>query len=219
MIYGLSMKRSLVTFDLDDTIIDTSDVVFKAFNDTLKDRGKGSISKDRYKEINFWSGDSKSALKEIGVEISPEEFISHYDVFFEEATKSYIDQGKIAKYPGVEQVFTRFKESYGSMAIVTNSPHKVALLKLEKLGIGSYFEHVITPKHVVNKKPSPEGILKAIEQSGSHKDRTVHIGDSSHDVEAAQRAGVASVKIGAEHEKADYNISEFKQLKHIDINL
>lgn len=213
------MKRSLVTFDLDDTIIDTSDVVFKAFNDTLNDKGAESISKDRYEEINFWSGDSKSALEELGIKESPKEFLKQYDMFFERATEAYIDQGKITKYPEAEKIFIRFGKIYDSMAIVTNSPHQVAMLKLEKLGIDPYFEQVFTPKHVVNKKPSPEGILKAIEQSKSHKNKTVHIGDSSHDVEAAQRAGVTSVKIGSEHEDADYNISEFRELKHLDINL
>lgn len=213
------MGNSLATFDLDDTIIDTSDVVYKAFNDALNDKGVDSISKKKYNEINFWSGDSKSALREIGVEDSPKEFLEHYDVFFKRATASYIDQGKIRKYPEAEKVISRFKENFTSIAIVTNSPHEVATLKLRKLDLAPHFDHVFTPKHVVEKKPSPEGILKAIEQSESHKDQTVHIGDSSHDIAAAKRAGVKSVKLGSEYEDADYKISEFRELKHLDLDL
>lgn len=213
------MKRSLATFDLDDTILDTSDVVYKAFNDALNDKGIDSISKEKYNEINFWSGDSKSALREIGIEDSPEEFLEHYDVFFKRATASYIDKGKIRKYPEAEKVISRFKENFASIAIVTNSPHEVATLKLERLDLAPHFDHVFTPKHVVEKKPSPEGILKAIEQSESHKNQTVHIGDSSNDVDAAKRAGVKSVKLGSEHGDEDYRVSQFKELKHLNLGL
>ena len=212
------MKRSLATFDLDDTIIDTSDVVYKAFNDALNDKGVDSISKEKYNEINFWSGDSKSALREIGIEDSPEEFLEHYDVFFKKATASYIDKGKIRKYPEAEKVIESFKKDFGSIAIVTNSPHEVATLKLERLDLAPHFDHVFTPKHVVEKKPSPEGILKAIERSESSKSQTVHIGDSSNDVAAANSAGVKSVKLGSTHEKADYSVSELRELTRLEID-
>lgn len=212
------MTRSLATFDLDDTIIDTSDVVFKAFNDTLTDKGVNTISRKKYEEINFWSGDSEAALREIGIEESPEEFIEHYDIFFKKVTKSYINKGKIKKYSEAESILNQFKQVFNSTAIVTNSPHEVTVLKLEKLNLKPFFDHVITPKHVTENKPDPEGILKAIEKTGARRNKTVHIGDSSHDVAAAKNAGVKCVKLGSTHKDANHVLSEFRELSNLNLN-
>ncbi|MFB6099884.1 MAG: HAD family hydrolase [Candidatus Nanohalobium sp.] len=209
------MTKSLVSFDLDDTLIDTSDVVFKAFNDTLREKGKSPISKDKYEKINFWSGDSRAALQSLGIDESPKQFLEQYDILFKQATEEYIENGEIRKFPNTQTVISDFGDKFDARAIVTNSPHEVAMLKLTELNLERFFDHIVTPKHVDEKKPSPEGIRRVIEESGANENSTVHIGDSSHDLEAAKKAGVISVILGSNDAEADYRVSELGELSEL----
>lgn len=206
------MTKTLASFDLDDTLIETSDVVFKAFNDTLREKGKPPISKNKYERINFWSGDSRAALRSLGIDESPKQFLKQYDVLFKQATEEYIGNGEIRKLPNAQTVISDFRENFDSLAIVTNSPHDVAMLKITELNLEETFNHIVTPKHVDQKKPSPEGIKRAARELGAQKSSTVHVGDSSHDLEAAKNAGVTSVIVGSDCEGADYSVSELRDL-------
>jgi HAD superfamily hydrolase (TIGR01509 family) len=213
------MTKTLVSFDLDDTLIETSDVVFKAFNDTLRKKGEPPISKDKYERINFWSGDSRAALRSLGIDESPKQFLEQYDVLFKQATEEYIQNGEIRKLPNAQTVISDFGDNFDSLAIVTNSPHDVAMLKLREFDLEGTFNHVVTPKHVDEKKPSPEGIKRAIRDLGAQKSSTVHVGDSSHDLEAAKNAGVTSVIVGSNYEGADYSVSELRDLLNLSEEL
>ncbi len=64
-------------------------------------------------------------------------------------------------------------------------------LNMEKL-----FEVIITSDDVSEKKPSPEGLFKALSQLNSSADNTIFIGDSINDLLAGSRAGIESVLVG-----------------------
>jgi phosphoglycolate phosphatase-like HAD superfamily hydrolase len=49
---------------------------------------------------------------------------------------------------------------------------------------------VIGLDDVTTPKPSPEGLILALERLGASPARAVFVGDSDHDVEAGRRAGV-----------------------------
>ena len=54
----------------------------------------------------------------------------------------------------------------------------------------NFFDIIIGGEDVSEHKPSPEGILKAIEQLDVEKSQVLYIGDSVVDADAAQQAGV-----------------------------
>lgn len=63
------------------------------------------------------------------------------------------------------------------------------------------FDVVVTRHDVTAQKPAPDGILKAVEQLAADPARTVYVGDSIVDVQAALAAGVdcVAVNTGAGH--------------------
>lgn len=82
------------------------------------------------------------------------------------------------------------------VAIVTNSPRWYVDYLLEHLGIENFFDTVVSYDDVGanDKKPSPNGILLALEQMRlSSSDNIIYVGDDKNDVIAAYRAGVVPI--------------------------
>ena len=74
--------------------------------------------------------------------------------------------------------------------MATMSSQKVVSAVLSHHGIKEYFEAVLTADDVVHVKPDPEILEKTINQMSGQIDRTLYVGDSGHDLEAAVELGM-----------------------------
>ena len=101
---------------------------------------------------------------------------------------------KYAKpFDGVSDMIHKLQSEGVLMGIVT-SARKKDIDKLFKEYL-SNFNVIITREMVSNIKPSPEGILKAMEVLNSNPKKTVYIGDFPHDIMAAKNAGINSIAV------------------------
>ena len=101
---------------------------------------------------------------------------------------------KYAKpFEGVSEMILKLQNEGILLGIVT-SARKKDIDRLFKDYI-SIFNVIITREMVSNIKPSPEGILKAMEILKSNPEKTVYIGDFPHDVMAAKGAGINSIAV------------------------
>jgi len=79
----------------------------------------------------------------------------------------------------------------GLLLAVVSSRRLAALQSgLDATGLRSHFPVVIGLEDVTTPKPSPEGLILALERLGVPPPQAVFVGDSDHDVEAGRRAGV-----------------------------
>jgi HAD superfamily hydrolase (TIGR01509 family) len=76
------------------------------------------------------------------------------------------------------------------LALATSSYTEYAQLVLEKLGIDSVFDKMVTGNDVSKGKPDPEIFLKAAEQLGVLPEECMVIEDSGFGVQAAKKAGM-----------------------------
>jgi phosphoglycolate phosphatase len=81
------------------------------------------------------------------------------------------------------------------MACITNKPAEFALPLVEKMGIGGFFETLLGGQCTANKKPAPDALLLAAQRLGVEIARTLMVGDSKNDVEAARNAGCCAVVV------------------------
>lgn len=94
--------------------------------------------------------------------------------------------------PGIYDVLNLLKQHNIPMAVASNGlgkgyGHEI----LEKFGLAPYFKATIFREDIVKSKPHPDGILLALEKSGTKvtKDDIIwHIGDRRKDVKATIRA-------------------------------
>jgi phosphoglycolate phosphatase len=82
------------------------------------------------------------------------------------------------------------------LACVTNKPRAFALRLLEIKGLADAFDHVFGGDSFERHKPDPLPLVKTCEALGTVPARTLMIGDSRNDVEAARGAGCPVVLVG-----------------------
>jgi pyrophosphatase PpaX len=94
------------------------------------------------------------------------------------------------RFPGITALLKELDRD-GLLLAVVSSRRLAALHRgLDATGLGSHFPVVIGLDDVTTPKPSPEGLILALERLGVSPARGVFVGDSDHDVEAGRRAGV-----------------------------
>lgn len=106
------------------------------------------------------------------------------------------------------------------LGILTNNMRKTTLFLLEKFDIKEYFDVIVCRDDVMELKPSPQGLLYAVEQLGLKKEEIIYVGDSWIDGEAAARAGVSFVGFGEgimndSRISCSHVITSISQLLHI----
>lgn len=104
-------------------------------------------------------------------------------------------------YPGVVKGLQQLQSRGLKLACLTNKPTAFALPLLKAKGLDSFFSEVFGGDSFERKKPDPLPLLKTCEALGSLPARTLVIGDSSNDAQAARSAGcsVLLVTYGYNH--------------------
>ena len=107
------------------------------------------------------------------------------------------------------------------MHLCSNGFHEVQYRKLQSCGLKDYFDTIILSEDAGANKPSPLFFDYALQQTGTHRDSTLMIGDNFHtDILGAKRAGLATAYFNRypeypAPEPVDYEVTSLLQLKDI----
>ena len=213
------MDSELIIFDLDGTLIDSSDDIAWAANMTLVYMGYNEMDLDAIKEGIGWG--VKTLLQKLMPQEGPER-IDDARVKFLEYYWDHLTVNTIL-YPGVRETIDYFKDHDKKMAIVTNKPIKFTEKILNELALKDFFLMVLGGDSLMNRKPDPEPVEKVISTLGVTKGKTVFVGDSKVDGETGKRAGIFTIGVEygfsgrKELEEAGFDIiiSEFPELTRI----
>lgn len=178
-----------VIWDMDGTLIDGSEVHFKAWQIVLKDYAP------HYSWNDFIYGYGKTNdenLQELLDNPTPELIESLSEQEFQ-WFKDHLD-GNIKIMPGVLHWLARFKEWNTPQAIATSSSLDIATLATQKTGIYPYFDCIVSA-HQMPSKPDPYVFLKAAGEMKKEPAHCLVFEDSSHGVEAARRAGMKCIAV------------------------
>jgi phosphoglycolate phosphatase len=117
-------------------------------------------------------------------------------------------------FPGVAEGLAQLRALGVPLACLTNKPTAFARQLLASKGLLPHFEHVFGGDAFERKKPDPLPLLKTCEALGQVPARTLMIGDSSNDAQAARAAGcdVLLVTYGYNH---GHPIEEVPAVAHV----
>lgn len=96
-------------------------------------------------------------------------------------------------YPGVVETVRLLHERGHPMALVTSKNDELAARALRHVGLDAYIPVVITCDSCTRHKPEPEPVEVALAGLGYAPDEAVFVGDSIHDIQSGNAAGVATV--------------------------
>ena len=201
------MKYITYIFDFDYTLADATVGIVESINYALNQLGLESESCENIKKtVGMTLENMLLTLTGISDMTAAEEFTSH---FMDMADKVVTNNTLLM--PDTVAVLSQLKQNGCNTAIVTTKVRYRVEEIIIKYGITEIIDFIIGYEDVVEAKPSPEGLLKAISYFSCDKNSVLFIGDSLIDANTAANANVdfAAVLTGATTKQ------EFLVLPHI----
>ena len=198
-----------VTIDLDGTMVDTLGDFAEALNRMLGDLELPPIAAQHIERMVGKGSEHllRSVLHHVLEHMGKAPTAIEIEALYAHAWPSYqrhylAINGHYARvYPGVEAGLQALRHAGLRLACLTNKPTSFALPLLRAKGLEGYFEQVFGGDSFDRKKPDPLPLLKTCEALQTAPARTLMVGDSSNDAQAARAAGcpVVLVTYGYNH--------------------
>ena len=194
--------------DLDGTMVDTLGDFVVALNRMLADLPPPhrDFTVDRATVALLVGKGSEHLLSSV-LRLAPGAATTETDEFFAAAWNSYqqhyltINGQYATVYPGVVTGLQQLKRQGLKLACLTNKPTAFAVPLLKAKGLDGFFDLSFGGDAFARKKPDPLPLLETCAALGTVPQRTLMIGDSSNDAQAARAAGcpVLLVTYGYNH--------------------
>lgn len=174
-----------ILFDWDGTLVDTAQLAFEAFRKSLEDLGI-SVELTLYEQIYSpnWCNMFR-ALK-----LPKEKWQEAEDLW-----TRYYGQEAPALVQGGQSVLSELSRRGYCLGIVTSGSYSRVWREITALGLADAFQILICNEDVVNKKPHPEGLEKAMIRMDKRPEACCYVGDSADDMEMGKRAGIRTIGI------------------------
>lgn len=178
-----------VLFDLDGTLVDSLEDLTSAVNHIRSAYSQPLLTAEAVR-LKVGKG-SRNLVQQVLPDVS-ESDIDHALGMFLDFNRGHIaDKSRL--YPGIQELLQELAFRDIKMAIISNKNEDLSSLILQTLGINDLFESICGGDTYPERKPSPLPLLKVAERLGIAPYECVMVGDSINDIQAGQRANIASI--------------------------
>ena len=193
-------QKFTILFDLDGTLVNTAPDLMRAHNHVMK---KFGFEERKLSDIKKLAGrGSKVMLKKSIHEIAElSGKVRKTDDVIEDMTKQFINfySQNICKESTLKKGIINFlqwcKNNSLSMAVCTNKQEHLSNDLLKKINIFNFFEYVAGGDTFNYNKPDPRHLTETVELIGGNLKKTIMIGDSETDSNAAKNANIPFILI------------------------
>ena len=204
-------KKFTILFDLDGTLVDTAPDLMRAHNHVMKQYGYATKSTEEIRNLvgqgagvmlgrSIW-GQAKKEFSKIEDEKIKKEMVKEFVSFY---GKNIVNESKLIN--GVKDFLIWAKKQNISMAVCTNKQEHLSIDLLKKIGIYDFFEYVAGHDTFDYCKPDPRHLTTVVEILGGDIKKSLMIGDSENDANAAKAAGIPVILL--EDGYTEKNITE-----------
>lgn len=176
-----------IIFDLDGTLIDSSDGIVEAANYA-------------FDQLNLQRPDPNEIKKYIGYPLDQmfsqfggqnyEEFLN---IFREYGNRSIVNAAR--PLDGVEITLGLLKQFEFNLGIATTKCQYHLDAIVARLGWVNYFDVLCGSDKIAHVKPDPEQIMLVMKMISGTPDNTIVVGDTINDINAAHAAGLKAIAI------------------------
>ena len=204
-------QKFTILFDLDGTLVDTAPDLMRAHNHVMKKFGYPTKSTEEIRNLvgqgagamlgrSIW-GQAKKEFGKVQDDKIKKEMVKDFIDFY---GKNIVNESTLIS--GVREFLIWSKKNDISMAVCTNKQEHLAIDLLKKIGIYNFFEYVAGHNTFDYCKPDPRHLTSVIEILDGDIKKTLMIGDSETDANAAKSAGIPVILL--EDGYTEKNITE-----------
>lgn len=121
-------------------------------------------------------------------------------------------------FDGVVDTLARLKKNGIKLVVLsdTESTSRKVRDGLRNIGIGQYFDAVLTSFDIGYIKPQPEAYSTALSEIGAQKENTLFVGHDKDELDGAKNFGLATIAYNSpQNVKADHIIEDFRDISKI----
>ena len=207
-----------VIFDMDGTLIESTNADFLAWQNVFSDYDKVLTFQDYSPMLGMRSFAVVKDLLNIIDEKQQGIALSKKSKYFREV----IEESGLKLVPYANEFLNQIKNLCIPLALATSSRREKTKFVLEKVGLLSYFDAVLTGEDVINGKPFPEVFLKAASALKVPVENCLVFEDAVSGIKAAKSASMKCVAVSSNHsthllDEADLVIENFRNVNFIDL--
>jgi phosphoglycolate phosphatase len=182
-------KPEMVLIDVDGTLVDSVPDLAFCVDEMMKQLGRPVHGEAKVRE---WVGNGverltrRALIGQLDGEPDDADFEKAYPVFMQLYAENTSKRSVL--YPGVKQGVEYLKSAGYKLGCVTNKAAQFTIPLLKDLGVYDEFEIVVSGDTLPEKKPDPAPLLHVARHFGVSPAKSLMIGDSVSDVQAARAA-------------------------------
>jgi beta-phosphoglucomutase len=183
-------RFSLIIFDMDGVLADSSPCHARAYHDLWKEIGVEGPPYD-----SIMGRPTGEVISEITGHLGPTpEQVEQWIRFKQARARAYL-QKETVTFPDTREVLEKLTASGTAIAVGTSASRDTAELLLRQIGVLPLIPVLVTSDDVREGKPAPDTYLEAVRRSGGAPDRTLVVEDSLPGLRAATAAGTWSAAV------------------------
>jgi phosphoglycolate phosphatase len=186
---ALSPRFDLIAFDWDGTLFDSTALIVRCIQQSCADLGVAVPSDERAAfVIGLGLADALAhAAPGLPPERYPELGARYRHHYFER-------QHELSLFPGALEMLLALKARQQRIAVATGKARRGLDAALETVQLKSLFDATRTADETAS-KPDPRMLLELMRECGATPERTLMIGDTTHDLQLAVNAGTPCIGV------------------------
>jgi phosphoglycolate phosphatase len=182
----------VILFDLDGTLIDSTDAILDGFRYVFKKFNKNYPGDEAVKKLIGLPLDIM--FTNLGINENVWDYVTAYKNRYKEISKE-----KTILLPNAKEAI-ELASKHAKLGIVTTKTGIYSKELLEHFGVMRYFNVLIGREDVKHPKPHPEPVLKAMHLMNANKESAWMVGDTCLDMVSAKEAGIKGIGVEFEYE-------------------
>jgi phosphoglycolate phosphatase len=186
----MSKRYDLIVFDWDGTVMDSTAVIAGSIQAACRDLGLNIPDDETARHVIGLGLDQalRYAVPDMPEAMRPD-LVERYRYHFLARDQA------IPLFDGARETIAELHDAGYRLGVATGKSRAGLNRAMESSGMKSYFHAVRTADQTLS-KPDPAMLLELMDELAVNAERTLMVGDTTHDVQMAQNAKVDVVAVG-----------------------
>lgn len=205
----------VVLFDLDGTLIDSNQLILT----TMKYVFETELKHIKMKDADYIPFIGPTLHQSLSNYTKNKEQIDYLIAVYRKKNLE-IHDAMVTPFDGAERLLKTLKDKGYKLGVVSSKMHALVERGLRLTNLYDYIDYIVGSDDVVNHKPHPEPILKALSYFKSSN--AVYVGDHPNDIKSGKTAGIKTIAVNysllkeaLKEEKATYYVDTLEEIERV----